>query len=1159
MNTNLLVRKSVFLNPIIRANVQLSALLFLFFLSLGLQTYAVEVRNVVTIELIQPQPFCSPSNGDITTADIVSKCYGILAGTSDTIPLKYTYYYDNGGRTGAEIPLSTAKSLPTGMYWIVGTLYNGGVPTTTSGQDAVYVVVNPVNTVGVASSMPTLCINTFLTAITHVTTGATGISNDGVPGANGLPAGVSAHWAANTITISGTPTASGTFNYSILLTGGCGTVNATGTITVMANNTVTRTSVVSTDAQTVCINTPITNITYATTGATGANVTNLPAGVTGSWAGNVVTISGTPTVAGAALTYTVTLTGGCGAKSTTGTIAVTANNIVTRTSAVGTDAQTVCINTPITNITYATTGATGIGAATGLPAGVTVAWAANVITISGTPTARGTFNYSIPLTGGCGAVNATGTITVADNTIAMTSAVGTDAQTVCINTPITNITYATTGATGANVTNLPAGVTGSWAGNVVTISGTPTVAGAALTYTVTLTGGCGAKSATGTIAVTASNTVTRTSAVGTDAQTVCINTPITNITYATTGATGIGAATGLPAGVTVAWAANVITISGTPTASGTFNYSIPSTGGCVAVNATGTITVNAAPATPTIVTTQPTCSAFTITVTAPKEAGMTYSKDGLTYNTTGIFIVGEGIYNVTAKNLAGCISASTTVTVAELSLSLIGTNPTKSGASDGKIDAIITGGTAPYTNFWKRPALPDTTTVENRITKLKFGKYFLTVTDKNGCSKKDSIALSPEAVDDTASTPENKPVTFNVLTNDAAYGATIDPSKVDLNPLLAGVQTTYIVDKKGVFTVSITGDVTFRPLPNYYGVVVIQYVVSDNDGLLSNIANITVTVISSNLPPKAINDTIRIAEHIQAIGNVIANDSDPDNDILTLSSFQIGSTVYTQGTSATIPTVGTIVINLNGSFTFTPLGHFFGDVPPIDYTIADVEGLTASATLIIIVTPVNDPPIAINDNFEGKENTILEENVLVRNPSDPDSDPKNLVLTVDTIPVQSPAHGKVVISPNGDFTYQPLIDFIGTDSFIYRICNNLTPPLCSTATVTIVIAKDDSCKVFVPNVFTPNADGIHDYFKVRCLYNYDNPEMQIFNRNGNLIFKKDHYGNLDFWGVEELAFWNGRSQHKWNVGNDELPVGTYYYILKLGDGKVLTGFVFLGK
>jgi hypothetical protein len=60
----------------------------------------------------------------------------------------------------------------------------------------------PNNTVSAASSTPTLCINTALTAITHTTTGATGIGT-------GLPSGVTAA-ASNTITISGTPTAAGT-------------------------------------------------------------------------------------------------------------------------------------------------------------------------------------------------------------------------------------------------------------------------------------------------------------------------------------------------------------------------------------------------------------------------------------------------------------------------------------------------------------------------------------------------------------------------------------------------------------------------------------------------------------------------------------------------------------------------------------------------------------------------------------------------------------------------------------------------------------------------------------------------------------------------------------------------------------------------------------
>jgi hypothetical protein len=177
-------------------------------------------------------------------------------------------------------------------------------------------------------------------------------------------------------------------------------------------------------------------------------------------------------------------------------------NLLNTTSAAS-SAPTLCINTALTNITHSTTGATGIGTATGLPAGVTASWTNNTITISGTPTASGTFSYSIPLTGGCGTVNATGTITVnADKTVSAASS----SPSLCMNTALTAITHTTNGATGiGTATGLPAGVTAAWANNTLTISGTPTASGN-FSYTIPLTGGCGSVNATGTITVLTSPT-----------------------------------------------------------------------------------------------------------------------------------------------------------------------------------------------------------------------------------------------------------------------------------------------------------------------------------------------------------------------------------------------------------------------------------------------------------------------------------------------------------------------------------------------------------------------------------------------------------------------------------------------------------------------------
>ncbi len=175
--------------------------------------------------------------------------------------------------------------------------------------------------------------------------------------------------------------------------------------------------------------------------------------------------------------------------------------------------------------------------------------------------------------------------------ISLTSAVGTDTQTVCVNTAITVITYSVSGTSASISPSLPAGLNGSYSAGVYTLSGTPTASGL-FNYTITTTGGCSpTASAVGKITV-ASNP---SSSGGTSTQSVCENSAITPIIY---GVSDTSTTSGLPSGVSSVYSKSQgqLVISGTPTVSGTFNYTVTTQGYCGSyISETGTINVGSLP------------------------------------------------------------------------------------------------------------------------------------------------------------------------------------------------------------------------------------------------------------------------------------------------------------------------------------------------------------------------------------------------------------------------------------------------------------------------------------------------------------------------------------------------------------------------------------
>jgi gliding motility-associated-like protein len=197
--------------------------------------------------------------------------------------------------------------------------------------------------------------------------------------------------------------------------------------------------------------------------------------------------------------------------------------------------------------------------------------------------------------------SATVTVT-ANTTINLTSAATTTSQAVCVNTAITDITYAISGGgTNATVTGLPTGVSGVYNAGVFTISGTPadvSTTPQTFTYTVNATGLCLPSSVTGSITINPDASITLTSAAATTAQEVCKNTAIADITYTIAGGGTGGVVTGtipIP-GVTFTFGpGGSVVVSGTPAVAGNYNYTITTVGSCVQTSTTGTIIVNELP------------------------------------------------------------------------------------------------------------------------------------------------------------------------------------------------------------------------------------------------------------------------------------------------------------------------------------------------------------------------------------------------------------------------------------------------------------------------------------------------------------------------------------------------------------------------------------
>lgn len=320
------------------------------------------------------------------------------------------------------------------------------------------------------------------------------------------------------------------------------------------------------------------------------------------------------------------------------------------------------------------------------------------------------------------------------------------------------------------------------------------------------------------------------------------------------------------------------------------------------------------------------------------------------------------------------------------------------------------------------------------------------VCDDGNPSLCDQATVTISVMDDTNG-PENDPpfaVDDLVMTKiGVQVGGFLAQNDVDPNGDNLTYSSTPVVDvANGSVTISASGNFIYTPDPGFFGQDYFVYEVCD-DGTpsLCSQASAYILVMPENNSPVALNDINNTLMGIATQGNVLTNDSDPDGNTLTVSTDPVSG-----------PSHGTLVMNTDGTYTYTPDAGFVG-TDRFQYEVCD-SGLpgplcdTAEVTLeVFLVTPGNDAPVANDDLAQTFTNTPKSGNLII-NDFDPDGD----VLTVNTTPISGPSNGSVVINSRGGFLYFPAAGFKGEDSFIYEICDPFG--LCDQARVTIIV-KDD--------------------------------------------------------------------------------------------------------
>ncbi len=483
---------------------------------------------------------------------------------------------------------------------------------------------------------------------------------------------------------------------------------------------------------------------------------------------------------------------------------------------------------------------------------------------------------------------------------------------------------------------------------------------------------------------------------------------------------------------------------------------------CTSSVSNTTVVVNQRPSAPTLSRTNPsTCEGTQGSITlSGLTSGVQYTinyerndtaQTPVTATATGGQITITGLRAGTYGNFivtivsTGCSSLSSppNIILTDPTPPIIGSISSNSPVCYGDTLKLFTSAVPGAIYSWTGPG-SFTSIAQNPVrvnaTPAMSGTYTLVINFNNCNSAPRTVDVTvnscpPVANNDFYTTPEDEPLIINtpgILIND------FDPANPQ-QPLT--VTTTPVCNvKNGTLVLSFNGSFSYTPNQHFNGQDTFCYRVCDTEvPPACDTAIVVITVTPVNDPPVAVDDFYSAGNDTAINGNVRNNDFDVDGDTLTIGTTPITNPVY-----------GTVTINSNGTFTYTPPVNF-NLIDSFQYVACDGSiippvNLCDTAWVFLDYTQVNRPPIANRDNFTVPEDSSITGNIM-RNDFDPDGDSIYVITTT----VLNVKNGVLTLNGDSTFTYTPNPNFFGQDTFIYQLCDNGVPSKCDTALVVITI------------------------------------------------------------------------------------------------------------